>query len=662
MTLTGVWWRFSYPMRVYLTFLLLWLPAFAFAQTRIDTLRSQLPTLSGVKKAEAYSLIIEQLVNSDLPAASTILNEFRKFTASENDPAINRMQLLSEGYFLGSIGKIDSGIVVIEECLTRATEAKDSTVMTRAGCGLGKLYISAGNPEKGLNRLFDALRILDKVPNKSLELRARVNIMWAYLELQRFRDCISFGKVSLREITPQYEWIGLYFHNNIAASYGAMHMLDSARYHTLLAIDAAKKSGNHQMVANGYFILGNTYAESGESKKAIEQYLLARPFREKVGNPSFLVADLYTISDLYHSTGDYQKGVAAAKEGLAIAEKYHLTLKMQGVYEGLAKNYEGLGDYKNSSKYYNLWAIAKDSVYKNATTDAIAEVQGRYESEKKEQRIALQNAQLAEQSAEIRNTYIIIIALTVIIGLVVVITIQVRNRYRRKQKLLQVQNEVLVREAYIKATIQSQEDERKRFARDLHDSMGQLISSLRLILSSVDDRAALEVKLDMVARAERILDEMYREIRSVAFNLMPQTLIHEGLLPALNEMAKRVTQTGKVQMSVRGFDFDQRLSELHEISLYRVVQEWTNNVIKYADVTKIEVQLVAHETEIILTIEDNGNGFDITTLDKSNGNGWKNIRSRLNLVKGLVDVDSKVGRPGTIMTVSVPINVSSLSR
>jgi signal transduction histidine kinase len=648
---------FPTPMRVWFALLLFCLPELVFAQSKIDSLRTVLPALKGVEKAEAYSLIIEQLVNSDLPAAKKLLEESRQFASAETDEAVRRNHLLAEGYFLGSSGAIDSGIFLLEECLKLAGEASDTTIMKRVSCGLGKLYISAGKPEKGLGRLFEALRLLDKQPDKALELRARVNIMWAYLELQRYRDCISFGKSSLREVTPEYEWIGLYLHNNMAASYGAMNMIDSARYHTLLAIDRAKQANNHQMVANGYFILGNTYAGSGEPAKAIEQYLLARPYREKVGNPSFIVSDLYTIADLYHSTGDYEKGVAAAREGLAVAEKFRLTLKMQGVYESLAKNYEGQGDHRNASKYYRLWAIAKDSVYKNATTEAIAEVQGRYESEKKEQRIALQNAELSEQKAEIRNTYIIIIGLAVIITLVIVIALQMRNRDRRKQKLLQVQNEVLLREAYIKATIQSQEDERKRFARDLHDSMGQLISSLRLILTSVDDKAPFEVKVDMVSRAERILDEMYREIRSVAFNLMPQTLIYEGLLPALNEMARRVTQTGKLIMNVRGFAFDRRLSELQEISLYRVVQEWTNNVIKYTDVSRIEVQLVAHDTEIILTIEDNGNGFDITTLEKSNGNGWKNIRSRLNLVKGMVDVDSKVGRRGTTLTVSVSTSV-----
>lgn len=647
-------------MRISFTFLLLWLPVLAFTQTRLDTLRQQLPSLSGLHKAEGYSLIIEQLVNADLPEAKKLLAEAKSFAATNSDSGIRRNVILAEGYVLGSTGQLDSAIALMEECLSLARTASDTLIMKRTLCGLGKTYISAGKPEKGLSSLIDALRLLDRQPDKVLELKARVNIMWAYLELQRFRDCITFGTESLREITPAYEWIGLYLHNNMAASYGALNMVDSARYHTLLAIEGAKRAGNHQMVANGYFILGNTWAAS-DPAKAIEQFLLARPYREKVGNPSYLVSDLYTIADLYRATGEYRKGVEAASEGLAIAEQYHLTLKMQGVYESLARNYEGLRDYRNASKYYQLWALAKDSVYRNATSEAIADVREKYETEKKEQRIALQNAQLSEKTAEIRNTYIIIAALSVITGLVVVVALQIRSRERRKQKLLQVQNEVLLREAYIKATIQSQEDERKRFARDLHDSMGQLISSLRLILGSVDSGSSLEVRLDMVARAERVLDEMYREIRSVAFNLMPQTLILDGLPAALQEMARRVNQTGKVHMQVRSFEFEQRLSEIQEISLYRVVQEWTNNVIKYSDVTKIDVQLVRHESEVVVTIEDNGQGFDITALETSNGNGWKNIRSRLNLVKGMVDVDSKVGRRGTMVTVIIPITESTIN-
>lgn len=618
----------------------------------------KLDSLTGVAKARAFYDVIAFYVRGDLQKAKTLLQQDRSFSSSEDDPMIRCYLQLSEGIFHSMTGRLDSATREFEAARTIAIEKKDDPALIIANSSLGKNHISAGQPEKGLNYLFEALRTLDTSPDHEMTLKVRVNIMWAYLELKRNEDCIRFGRESLTLLKPADEWIAAYIYNNLAVSYGELGRLDSARFFIEKGMEGSKANNDFQSLANGHFILGNIYASAEKFDLAIAEYLKARPFREKVGNPFFMISDLYTISDLYHKTKKYDKGVAAGLEGLKIATEYNMLLKFEGVYQSLARNYEGMGDFRNSSKYYNLWATSKDSVYRNATTEAIAEMREKYETEKKEQQIALQDVQLAEQRAQIQNTYLIIGGLVVITILITIILILARNRFERKQKLMRAENEVLVREAFIKATIQSQEAERKRFAQDLHDSMGQLISSLRLVLSSIDDQPTLEGKVLMVSKSDQILDEMHKEIRSVAFNLMPQTLIQEGLLPALREMARRISQSGQVQMTARGYDLPERFSELQEISLYRVVQEWTNNSIKHSHVTKIDVQLVGHDSEITLTVEDDGNGFDTQSLSRGNGNGWKNIQSRLNLVKATIDIDSTPGRKGTTLVVTVPVVVS----
>jgi signal transduction histidine kinase len=186
-----------------------------------------------------------------------------------------------------------------------------------------------------------------------------------------------------------------------------------------------------------------------------------------------------------------------------------------------------------------------------------------------------------------------------------------------------------------------------------------LISSLRLMVSQVNKNSTTEERLSIAERSENILNDMHQEIRSIAFNLMPQTLIQHGLVPALKEMAIRINDTGKISVTVSEFDVPKRLHELQEISLYRVVQEWTNNVMKYANASRIEVQLVGHGEEISITMEDNGSGFDCAVLEESKGNGWKNIKSRINLIKGEIEIDSSPERKGTTVIVHLPITNSS---
>jgi signal transduction histidine kinase len=632
------------------------LPISLWAQSvDVKEIESRLDSLQGMEKSIAYYDLIATYVRGDIGKAKEHLQSAKEFAAGSTDEMVRCYVDLSHGVYLSMTGGLDSAMMLFERAYIVAIKNGDIPAEIKISTALGKNSIASGKAEKGLTHLFEALRLLDMQPDPELMLKTRVNIMWGYLELKRFRDCIDFGRASLKTVTPQYEWIAIYLYNNIAVSYGELRNLDSAKYFAEKSIVSAAEVKDYQTLANAHFILGNVYASSGMYDKAVAEYVKARPHREKVGNPFFIISDLYTMSELYQKLGQYRKGVDAGLEGLRVAEQYDMVLKFEGVYQSLAMNYEGMGDHRNASKYYKLWAVAKDSVYKYSTANAIAEVQTRYETEKKQQQIELQDVQLAEQRAEIRNTYLIIGALVVISLLVTIILVLIRNRLIRKQKLLKAENEVVVREAYIQATIQSQESERKRFAQDLHDSMGQLISSLRLMISSIERDPTLEGKVQLVSKSEMILDEMHKEIRSVAFNLMPQTLIQEGLIPALSEMARRVSQSGALQMRVNGFGLNGRLAELQEISLYRVVQEWTNNSIKYSRATKIDVQLVGHDDEITLTIEDDGDGFSIALLENGSGNGWKNIQSRLNLVKASIFIDSMPGRRGTTLVVTVPV-------
>ncbi len=649
-------------MRKTTLLLFILVPLTGFSQAvDVVAIERKLDSLEGVDKAIAYYDLVATYVRGDMDKAKQHLGAARRFASTSSDDRVHAYTDLSQGIYANMTGKLDSATYLLERANGLAKKHNDVPALIKINTALGKNSIASGKAEKGITHLFEALRLLDKQPDPELMLKTRVNIMWGYLEMKRYRDCIDFGRMSLNLVTPQYEWIAIYLYNNIAVSYGAIMNLDSARYFAEKGIKGAMESKDYQTLANAHFILGDVYSNAGQYDKAISEYLKARPYREKVGNPFFIISDLYTISELYHRTGQFRKGVEAGLEGLKVAEQYNMILKFEGVYHSLAQNYEGMGDYKNASKYYNLWAINKDSVYKNSTANAIAEVETKYETEKKQQQIALQNVQLAEQRAQIRITYLVIGGLVIITALIMIIFVLVRHRLIRKQKLMKAENEVVVREAYIQATIQSQEAERKRFAQDLHDSMGQLISSLRMIISSIDRDQTLEGRLQLVSKSEMILDEMHKEIRSVAFNLMPQTLIQQGLLPALQEMARRISQSGGLQMRVSGFDLPGRLNELQEISLYRVVQEWTNNSIKYSNVSKIDVQLVGHHEEITLTIEDNGDGFDVSALENGSGNGWKNIQSRLNLVKASVFIDSVRGRKGTTLVVTVPVQVPARS-
>ena len=209
------------------------------------------------------------------------------------------------------------------------------------------------------------------------------------------------------------------------------------------------------------------------------------------------------------------------------------------------------------------------------------------------------------------------------------------------------------------AIVKGQEDERNRFAKDLHDGFGQMISSLMLNLKGLESLKStnIEERSNIFKLSSTILSDMYVELKNICFNLMPQKLIAAGVGEALREFASRINQSGSLYLEVSFFDIDQRLEEVQEISLYRISQEWVNNIIKYSDATKIDLQITNNEEEITLVIEDNGIGFDKTLLENGSGNGWKNINSRANLIKGIVELDTTVGLKGTTFILNSPAKI-----
>ena len=155
---------------------------------------------------------------------------------------------------------------------------------------------------------------------------------------------------------------------------------------------------------------------------------------------------------------------------------------------------------------------------------------------------------------------------------------------------------------------------------------------------------------------------MYEELRRICFDMMPNTLLQHGLSAALQEFCGRINKADQVSMELDLFGLEERLANLQEVSLYRIVQEWTNNILKYGKAENITVQLTADENELTLMIEDNGPGFDKELLINSKGHGWKNIHTRTKLIDGEIEFDTHEQRRGTTFILNAPIKDTQVKK
>ncbi|HEY8401579.1 MAG TPA: ATP-binding protein, partial [Cytophagaceae bacterium] len=218
---------------------------------------------------------------------------------------------------------------------------------------------------------------------------------------------------------------------------------------------------------------------------------------------------------------------------------------------------------------------------------------------------------------------------------------------RDRLKELKQKEQFLARERSA-ALIEGQENERKRLARELHDSIGQMLTVIRIKVSLLGGSPAEQKEI------KGLLDETIAEVRRVSNSVMPTVLIDFGLESGLKQL---VNSTAKYA----GFEIVYKYEKWKDctinfettISIYRIAQEAINNIIKYAEATKVELKVVQKDDCIEMLIIDNGKGFDLQSV-KRKGTGIQNMKERVKLQGGAIDIQSTPGK-GTQITVMVPI-------
>jgi signal transduction histidine kinase len=351
---------------------------------------------------------------------------------------------------------------------------------------------------------------------------------------------------------------------------------------------------------------------------------------------------MYNLKKVYAEARKY------LLQSLAISKEIGFKDLRQHIYSVVSETYLSEQNYKQAYLYFLKSTVLKDSIFNESKSKQLSELQTKYDTEKKESKIMGLTQENKIKDINIRQNTIIIVALVLLLLVLLGFGLLWRNQAMLKQQAELNAARAELRQQQLQAVIASQEEERKRFAADLHDGLGQMISALRLGLSKDTlDKDSVQYALDL-------LNYMNVEIRNIAFNLMPQVLMKDGLHEALNEFAQRIAQSGRMNIDVQTYNINPTMNAETRIALYRICQEWVNNVIKYSTCKNIMLQAVQHPEELVITIEDDGNGFDQKLLKSGKGNGWKNINSRLSLVKGTIDIDSIPGRQGTIAILSVP--------
>lgn len=199
---------------------------------------------------------------------------------------------------------------------------------------------------------------------------------------------------------------------------------------------------------------------------------------------------------------------------------------------------------------------------------------------------------------------------------------------------------------------QTEENERRRFARDLHDGLGQMLSAIRLQLSVIPCEDLTPAQARPIEQSLDLLNTAMEEVRNIAHGLMPALLDEFGLKAALADLCAQVNPDNGLKVGFQAFGDFEGLPQRIQLGLFRVAQEILSNAVQHSAATVIEMQLFRHEDSLVLMVEDNGSG--LTESEQLKGLGIGSIHSRIQSLHGDVQIESEPGK-GVEYTVEIPL-------
>ncbi|HKC37249.1 MAG TPA: PAS domain-containing sensor histidine kinase [Chitinophagaceae bacterium] len=205
----------------------------------------------------------------------------------------------------------------------------------------------------------------------------------------------------------------------------------------------------------------------------------------------------------------------------------------------------------------------------------------------------------------------------------------------------------------LKAIIETEEKERMRLAKDLHDSVGQHLSAIKFYIGTSADAVEDPKQKSILLKANAALVDVQADMRNICFNIMPKSLEVFGLIKAVEELCSKDQLLNRMKIVIKESNGFPRLPLQQEFALFRIIQEFISNALKHSRADSLWIEFRYRKKFVFISLADNGIGFDLKKI-RDQGMGLNNVRSRIRPYNGEVDIISRPGK-GTLYEISVPI-------
>lgn len=423
-------------------------------------------------------------------------------------------------------------------------------------------------------------------------------------------------------------------------------------------IQLGRYLGDSTLVMDGLINTGSIYSDLNQHQKALRQYEQTMAITDTYDDQDYrLYAQLGFGQELL-KTGQAAKADGVIASTIALAQRMQANDELRQTYQTAAEVKEALNQPAQALQYRKLYEALNDTLLGVSTRKQVHQLEIAFQTAEKDKALAEKQLLLTQKDLELASKAKWQAIFLLAIGLLAALAFLFWYRYRQRNKLQAQQLQTLEKEKTVQvleALMQGEEKERVRLSKDLHDGVGGLLSAVKMHFSAIRQNQEVLKQNPAYTHAIGLLDDAITDIRKTAHNLMPETLYRLGLKEALETFCKNISYSGTLQVSFYTNGDIGRFKPNFELSVYRIVQELVNNIIKHSKASEALVQLTQHDGTLAITVEDNGIGFNQQHVQQ-HGNGLISLQSRIRALNGNIAIDAASGQ-GTTAYIEFDVSI-----
>jgi two-component system NarL family sensor kinase len=553
------------------------------------------------------------------------------------------------GYYHQQKGDYDSAIFYFNIGLSTAKALKSQKLINTILGNIGVNYSLKGAYAQALKYQLVSLSYYELANDTEDVRRMNIGIGNTYYHMQQYKRALAYFNKVYPVLRDAKSNMAASLFNSMAVTYTDMGEYGKVLNLQKKALEIHRECGDSQGVANTLNNMGKSAVSLGDNNAAVRYFNDALIIAKAIGNNSIMDVELQNIAYLDAKAGNTAAAIRQYKVSLTAA-KANGDLRLQkAALESLIDIYDSTHNYNAANRYMTEYQQLSDTSRGINYVREIADAETKYETQKAmrdRDRLSYENQQqtIARiQAVRERNR---VIGFST--GMIALLSIVFALAWRIRTIRAKAEEE----KGFTRAIFEGEQNERIRIARDLHDSIGQMLSVVLMRLSTLTGSNQAELK-ESAGTCAQLVNKTLEEVRTISHNLIPEDL-HFGIVRGLENLCQKIS-SGEVGVRLAISD-DVRARKFgvpFSLSLYRIVQEVLGNMIRHSGASEINVSMSESSTLVILQITDNGKGFDTNTIGESKGIGWKNIFARVSLLNGSVDVQS-ARISGTRIEITIP--------